>query len=57
MVSRDDLRVQLEIYMRSADLIHSITVDGGHRAIVYTRIGGVKKDIYNEGDCAAILTI
>jgi len=44
-------------YMRSADLIHSITVDGGHRAIMYTRIGGVKKDIYNEGDCAAILTI
>ncbi|KAI9811999.1 MAG: Prohibitin-2, subunit of the prohibitin complex (Phb1p-Phb2p) [Pycnora praestabilis] len=24
-------------------------VDGGHRAIKYTRIGGVKKDIYNEG--------
>ncbi|EFE43774.1 hypothetical protein TRV_01452 [Trichophyton verrucosum HKI 0517] len=24
-------------------------VDGGHRAIKYTRIGGVKKEIYNEG--------
>lgn len=25
------------------------TVDGGHRAIKYTRISGVKSDIYNEG--------
>ena len=24
-------------------------VDGGHRAIKYTRLGGVKKDIYSEG--------
>ena len=24
-------------------------VDGGHRAIVYSRIGGVKPDIYGEG--------
>ncbi|KAH0536473.1 Prohibitin-2, subunit of the prohibitin complex (Phb1p-Phb2p) [Glutinoglossum americanum] len=24
-------------------------VDGGHRAIKYTRVSGVKKDIYNEG--------
>jgi prohibitin 2 len=24
-------------------------VDGGHRAIKYTRIGGVKQEIYNEG--------
>jgi prohibitin 2 len=24
-------------------------VDGGHRAIMYTRIGGVKQQIYNEG--------
>ncbi|KAH8155118.1 uncharacterized protein LAJ45_00127 [Morchella importuna] len=24
-------------------------VDGGHRAIKYTRLGGVKKEIYNEG--------
>lgn len=24
-------------------------VDGGHRAIKYTRIGGVSKEIYNEG--------
>lgn len=24
-------------------------VDGGHRAIKYTRLGGVQKDIYNEG--------
>ena len=26
-----------------------ITVDGGHRAIKYTRLGGVKKEIYGEG--------
>ena len=26
-----------------------VPVDGGHRAIKYTRIGGVKKEIYNEG--------
>lgn len=24
-------------------------VDGGHRAIKYTRVGGVKKEIYAEG--------
>ena len=24
-------------------------VDGGHRAIKYTRIGGVQKEIYAEG--------
>lgn len=24
-------------------------VDGGHRAIKYTRLGGVKKEIYSEG--------
>jgi len=24
-------------------------VDGGHRAIKYTRLGGVAKEIYNEG--------
>jgi len=24
-------------------------VDGGHRAIKYTRLGGVGKEIYNEG--------
>jgi prohibitin 2 len=29
---------------------HSLfNVDGGHRAIKYTRIGGVGKEIYNEG--------
>jgi hypothetical protein len=28
------------------------TVDGGHRAIKYTRIGGVGKEIYNEGTIA-----
>jgi prohibitin 2 len=29
-------------------------VDGGHRAIKYTRIGGVSKEIYSEGmDCIA----
>jgi prohibitin 2 len=26
-------------------------VDGGHRAIKYTRIGGVKQEIYAEGSC------
>lgn len=26
-----------------------VQVDGGHRAIKYTRIGGVKSDIYSEG--------
>ncbi|KAF2350845.1 Band 7 domain [Trinorchestia longiramus] len=25
------------------------TVDGGHRAIIFNRIGGVQKDIYSEG--------
>lgn len=25
------------------------TVDGGHRAIKYSRLSGVKKEIYNEG--------
>lgn len=28
-------------------------VDGGHRAIKYSRINGVKKDIYSEGMEAA----
>ena len=27
-------------------------VDGGHRAIKYTRLGGVGKEIYNEGIAA-----
>lgn len=27
-------------------------MDGGHRAIKYTRIGGVQKEIYNEGTAA-----
>ena len=31
----------------------TIPVDGGHRAIKYTRIGGVKKEIYNEGTSPA----
>jgi len=26
-----------------------LVVDGGHRAIKYTRISGVKKEIYSEG--------
>lgn len=26
-------------------------VDGGHRAIKYTRLGGVGKEIYSEGMC------
>lgn len=25
------------------------TVDGGHRAIKYSRVGGVKKEIFAEG--------
>ena len=28
---------------------HLPLVDGGHRAIKYTRIGGVQKEIFNEG--------
>lgn len=27
----------------------SITVDGGHRAIKYSRLSGVRKEIYAEG--------
>lgn len=30
-------------------------VDGGHRAIKYTRIGGVGKEIYSEGLLSALL--
>lgn len=26
-----------------------LTVDGGHRAIKYSRLSGVRKEIYNEG--------
>lgn len=36
----------------SVELIRSdaiFNVDGGHRAIKYTRLGGVKTDIFNEG--------
>lgn len=29
-------------------------VDGGHRAIKYTRIGGVGKEIYSEGSFCAL---
>lgn len=29
--------------------LFSCPVDGGHRAIKYSRLGGVKPDIYNEG--------
>lgn len=29
-------------------------VDGGHRAIKYTRIGGVKGEIYNEGTASSL---
>lgn len=29
-------------------------VDGGHRAIKYTRIGGVSKEIYGEGTHPAL---
>ena len=28
---------------------NALLVDGGHRAIKYTRIGGVQKEIFNEG--------
>lgn len=31
------------------------TVDGGHRAIKYTRVGGVKPDIYAEGKDKTLL--
>lgn len=31
------------------DYTKYITVDGGHRAIKYSRLGGVKKEIYSEG--------
>lgn len=27
----------------------TVTVDGGHRAIKYSRIGGVQKEIFAEG--------
>jgi prohibitin 2 len=29
--------------------VSGLVVDGGHRAIKYTRVGGVQKDIYDEG--------
>ena len=32
----------------------SCAVDGGHRAIKYTRLGGVKKEIYNEGSISLL---
>ncbi len=32
-------------------------VDGGHRAIKYTRIGGVSKEIYSEGIYSAFTII
>lgn len=38
---------------RDADYL---TVDGGHRAIKYSRLGGVKKEIYAEGMKAPQLT-
>jgi prohibitin 2 len=33
---------------------HASIVDGGHRAIKYTRLGGVKPQIYNEGPSDSI---
>ena len=30
-------------------LLTATAVDGGHRAIKYSRVGGVKKEIYSEG--------
>jgi prohibitin 2 len=50
------IRVPLDT-RASADLIRSFPVDGGHRAIKYTRVSGVKKDIYTEGDYIAILNL
>jgi hypothetical protein len=35
----------------------SSVVDGGHRAIKYTRIDGVKPDIYNEGTHFAVCSL
>jgi prohibitin 2 len=35
--------------IRSYADCHASIVDGGHRAIKYTRLGGVKPQIYNEG--------
>lgn len=35
-------------------IIDERTVDGGHRAIKYTRLDGVKPDIYNEGTHLAV---
>jgi hypothetical protein len=35
----------------------SSIVDGGHRAIKYTRIDGVKPDIYNEGTHFAVCSL
>lgn len=32
-------------------------VDGGHRAIKYSRISGVKKEIYSEGMCLFVSLI
>lgn len=34
-----------------------MAVDGGHRAIKYTRIGGVQKEIYNEGTASNLYTL
>lgn len=39
--------------MRLLTGIVVLIVDGGHRAIKYSRINGVKKDIYSEGMEAA----
>lgn len=32
-------------------------VDGGHRAIKYTRVGGVSKEIYSEGRDATLTSL
>ena len=37
--------------------INTVQVDGGHRAIKYTRIGGVKSDIFNEGILGVLLQV
>lgn len=43
------LSVRNLIVSSCAKLDAIFNVDGGHRAIKYTRLGGVKTDIFNEG--------
>ncbi|XP_014771498.1 prohibitin-2 [Octopus bimaculoides] len=48
------LTAGLSLFAMAGGLAYGIsqsiyTVDGGHRAIIFSRIGGIKKDIYAEG--------